>query len=53
MLRLRWLRIVGDTVFLSGVASLVWFALGLWRGWSYTPDPSPKSSPEGLGSALG
>ena len=33
--RLRWLRIVGDTVFLSGVASLVWFTLGLWRGWSY------------------
>ncbi len=36
--RLRWMRIVGDTVFLSGVASLVWFTLGLWRGWSYAAD---------------
>ena len=33
--RLRWLRIVGDSVFLSGVASLVWFAVGLLTGWSY------------------
>ena len=32
---LRWLRMVGDTVFLSGVASLVWFTLGLRTGWSY------------------
>ncbi len=32
---LRWLRIVGDTVFLSGVASLVWFVVGLRTGWSY------------------
>ncbi|MCY2959094.1 MAG: nitric-oxide reductase large subunit [Planctomycetota bacterium] len=32
---LRWLRIVGDTVFLSGVASLVWFVVGLKTGWSY------------------
>jgi nitric oxide reductase subunit B len=33
--QLRWLRIVGDTVFLTGVASLAWFTLGLWTGWSY------------------
>ena len=39
--RLRWMRIIGDTVFLSGVASLVWFVLGLWRGWSYAGDPVP------------
>ena len=32
---LRWLRIVGDTVFLSGVASLAWFVLGLVTGHSY------------------
>jgi len=37
--RLRWFRIVGDTVFLSGVASLVWFTAGLWTGWSYAPEP--------------
>lgn len=34
--RLRWLRIVGDTVFMSGVAALTWFTLGLWMGWSYS-----------------
>ncbi len=33
--QLRWLRIVGDTIFLTGVASLVWFMLGLKTGWSF------------------
>ncbi|MCB9832537.1 MAG: nitric-oxide reductase large subunit [Planctomycetes bacterium] len=37
---LRWLRIVGDTVFLSGVAALAWFVLGLKTGWSYRPQES-------------
>ncbi|MBI5504339.1 MAG: nitric-oxide reductase large subunit [Deltaproteobacteria bacterium] len=32
---LRWMRLVGDTIFLSGVATFVWFALGLMTGWSY------------------
>lgn len=32
---LRWLRIVGDTVFLTGVASLSWFVIGLKTGWSW------------------
>lgn len=32
---LRWLRIVGDTVFLTGVASLGWFVVGLKTGWSW------------------
>ena len=32
---LRWLRIVGDTVFLVGVGMFSWFMLGLWTGWSY------------------
>ncbi len=39
--RLRWLRIVGDTIFLSGVAALMWFAVGLLTGWSYEPEPRP------------
>ncbi len=34
---LRWMRIVGDLVFLSGVGSLVWFVLGLRTGWSLRP----------------
>ena len=44
---LRWLRIVGDTVFLSGVAALAWFVLGLKTGWSYdravADDPAPRA----------
>ena len=34
---LRWLRIFGDVVFLSGVAALAWFMLGLLTGHSYEP----------------
>jgi nitric oxide reductase subunit B len=32
---LRWLRIVGDSVFLAGAATFSYFMLGLWTGWSY------------------
>ena len=39
---LRWMRLVGDTVFLVGVGSLTWFMLGLWTGWSYEPAGSPS-----------
>jgi nitric oxide reductase subunit B len=35
--QLRWLRIVGDTMFLVGVAAFAWFMTGLWWGWSYEP----------------
>lgn len=31
---LRWLRVVGDTIFASGVLALCWFVLGLKMGWS-------------------
>ena len=31
---LRWLRMIGDTVFLAGVGALVWFVVGLKTGWS-------------------
>jgi nitric oxide reductase subunit B len=42
---LRWLRMVGDSVFLAGVAALAWFMLGLWTGWSYRADLGDE--PEG------
>ncbi len=32
---LRWLRILGDSVFLVGVGAFAWFMLGLKTGWSY------------------
>ncbi len=54
---LRWLRLVGDTVFLVGAGALIWFLLGLVTGWSYRaradaaaspaqPAPGPASLPE-------
>ncbi len=39
---LRWMRIVGDTIFLSGVASFAWFVLGLKTGWSLRRDLAPE-----------
>lgn len=31
---LRWLRIIGDTIFAVGAFGLVWFIIGLKTGWS-------------------
>ncbi|HEX5042927.1 MAG TPA: nitric-oxide reductase large subunit [Candidatus Polarisedimenticolaceae bacterium] len=39
---LRWMRLIGDTVFLIGVAALAWFMLGLLTGWSYVPAETPE-----------
>ncbi len=38
VLRLRWLRLAGDVVFLVGVASFAWFVVGLRAGWSYVKE---------------
>jgi nitric oxide reductase subunit B len=46
MARLRWLRVVGDTIFALGTVGLAWFVVGLKTGWSLkamdpvTLDPS-------------
>jgi nitric oxide reductase subunit B len=37
---LRWLRVVGDTIFLIGVAAFAWFMAGLRFGWSYGAEPA-------------
>jgi nitric oxide reductase subunit B len=46
---LRWLRVIGDSIFALGVVGLGWFILGLKTGWSYadasTPETIPGSSP--------
>lgn len=49
---LRWLRVIGDTLFAAGIVALGWFVLGLKTGWSLTdePDPSPahyEPAPQG------
>jgi nitric oxide reductase subunit B len=33
--KLRWLRVVGDTIFALGAVGLGWFVLGLKTGWSF------------------
>jgi nitric oxide reductase subunit B len=37
---LRWMRLVGDTIFLVGVGALAYFMLGLVTGWSYEDSKS-------------
>lgn len=31
---LRWMRVIGDTIFAAGAVALGWFVLGLKTGWS-------------------
>ncbi len=31
---IRWLRVIGDTIFAVGVLALGWFVIGLKTGWS-------------------
>ena len=38
---LRWARLAGDVIFLSGVAALAWFMLGLVTGHSYVRRGAP------------
>lgn len=44
---LRWLRVIGDTVFAAGVVALAWFVVGLKIGWSLNGrlDISPEHYP--------
>ncbi len=43
MQTLRWMRVVGDTIFAAGILSLGWFVLGLKTGWSLTADAGNAS----------
>jgi len=38
MLKLKWLRVIGDTIFASGTVALAWFIFGLKMGWSIEKD---------------
>ncbi|BBO73216.1 nitric-oxide reductase large subunit [Desulfosarcina widdelii] len=42
---LRWLRTIGDTVFLIGVGALTYFVIGLVTGWSYQKTESDREVP--------
>jgi len=41
---LRWLRIIGDSVFTLGVVGLGWFIVGLKTGWSLERRPATEDS---------
>jgi nitric oxide reductase subunit B len=45
---LRWMRVIGDTIFGVGVVVLGWFVLGLAKGWSLErhPDEVAEQFPE-------
>jgi nitric oxide reductase subunit B len=36
MEKLRWMRVIGDTLFALGALGIGWFVLGLKTGWSFT-----------------
>jgi nitric oxide reductase subunit B len=50
---LRWLRVIGDTIFALGVVALAWFVIGLKTGWSLqahsdiSQDHYPTVKPDG------
>jgi nitric oxide reductase subunit B len=39
--KLRWMRMIGDTIFAIGTVALGWFVVGLKTGWSVTKSPVP------------
>jgi len=45
---IRWLRMIGDTVFSAGVLGLAYFVVGLKTGWSVEEeiDISPEHYPQ-------
>ncbi|MBL8843073.1 MAG: nitric-oxide reductase large subunit [Planctomycetes bacterium] len=47
--KLRWLRLIGDTLFLLGVGCFAWFMVGLKTGWSLAAEEEPE--PAALPSA--
>jgi len=46
---LRWMRVVGDTIFATGVMALGWFVLGLKTGWSITEEVDRVGGPAPAG----
>jgi nitric oxide reductase subunit B len=52
---LRWLRVVGDTIFALGIMGLGWFVVGLKTGWSVSQEEDvmldpPLAEPVGAGA---
>lgn len=43
---LRWMRVIGDTIFAVGVLVLGWFVLGLRTGWSVSGQIDERMMPD-------
>lgn len=43
---LRWLRVVGDTIFAAGMVALGWFVAGLKTGWSIAGERDAVTRPD-------
>ena len=52
MIKLRWLRFIGDTVFTFGIFGICWFILGLKTGWSLEGKQVEVLDPEILEPAV-
>jgi nitric oxide reductase subunit B len=50
MAKLRWLRLIGDTIFAFGAVGIGWFVLGLKTGWSFAKRDEEQ---EALEAAIG
>jgi nitric oxide reductase subunit B len=46
MQNLRWLRLIGDTIFALGGIGIGWFVLGLKTGWSFAEKPEAEGALE-------
>lgn len=46
--KLRWMRVIGDTLFALGAVVLGWFVLGLKTGWSLKAEENPVGIPADL-----
>ena len=46
MEKLRWMRVIGDTIFALGALGIGWFVLGLKTGWSFAQQ---SEEPQTLG----
>lgn len=49
--KLRWLRVIGDTIFALGAVGIGWFVIGLKTGWSFSKESEEASAPVVSGSS--
>ncbi|MCC7191843.1 MAG: nitric-oxide reductase large subunit [Phycisphaeraceae bacterium] len=49
---LRWMRVIGDTIFVAGILGMGWFVVGLKTGWSLVneSDAVAKAFPQAVPS---